>query len=278
MTWGGFLGQQKVPKELLKDIYRRASHSLQVCAPKNILGHIAKYPWAFSVKHLRKKSSKKKPRKYSKVLFCCRLAGVLLWGLYYATRISWDFVGYFFEDCMKSPMKSSIFIKPVPINEFLTHYFPLVLTDNGNLACMACYAIYYQFCDTTLYINCKLIKKTLTYVIKYGTSKHHIKEKNTFLYIYGSTLNSVYNEKKYVEILLRYRWLFIKGNVFIGERGIFGAEVFLCYRRFFIKSNFIIGRVECIFFFLKVLCKESSYRKKGNLKCSTKFSQRKDRA
>ena len=32
-----------------------------------------------------------------------------------------------------------------------------------------------------------------------------------------NTLNSTYNEKKYAEILLRYRWLFIKGNVFIGE-------------------------------------------------------------
>ena len=60
------------------------------------------------------------------------------------------------------------------------------------------------------------------------------------------TLNSIYNEKKYAEILLHYRWLFIKGDVFIGERGIFGAEVFLCYRQFFIKSNFVIGRVECM--------------------------------
>ena len=52
------------------------------------------------------------------------------------------------------------------------------------------------------------------------------------------TLNSAYNEKKYAEILLRYRRLFVKGNVFISERGIFGAEVFLRYRRFFVKSNF----------------------------------------
>ena len=44
------------------------------------------------------------------------------------------------------------------------------------------------------------------------------------------TLNSAYNEKKYAEILLRYRQLFVKGNVFIGEKGIFGAEVFLHYR------------------------------------------------
>ena len=49
-----------------------------------------------------------------------------------------------------------------------------------------------------------------------------------------------------MEILLRFRWLFIKDNVFIGERGIFGAEVFLCYRWFFVKSNFVIGGVECI--------------------------------
>ena len=60
------------------------------------------------------------------------------------------------------------------------------------------------------------------------------------------TLNSTYNEKKYAEILLCYRQLFVKDDVFIGERSIFGAEVFLCYRQFFIKSNFVIGRVECI--------------------------------
>ena len=58
------------------------------------------------------------------------------------------------------------------------------------------------------------------------------------------TLKSAYNEKKYVEILLRYRQLFIKGDVFIGERSIFGAEVFLRYRRFFVKSDFVIGGVE----------------------------------
>ena len=62
-----------------------------------------------------------------------------------------------------------------------------------------------------------------------------------------STLNSVYNEKKYVEILLRYRQLFVKDDVLIGEWGIFGAEVFLCYSCFFfVKGNFIIGGVECI--------------------------------
>ena len=52
-------------------------------------------------------------------------------------------------------------------------------------------------------------------------------------------------QKKYAEILLHYRWLFVKDDVFIGERGIFGAEVFLRYRQFFIKSDFVIGRVEC---------------------------------
>ena len=32
-----------------------------------------------------------------------------------------------------------------------------------------------------------------------------------------NTLNSTYNKKKYAEILLRYRWLFIKDDVFIGH-------------------------------------------------------------
>ena len=58
------------------------------------------------------------------------------------------------------------------------------------------------------------------------------------------TLNSAYNKKKYVKILLHYRQLFIKGNVFIGVCSIFGADIFLCYSQFFIKGNFIIGRVE----------------------------------
>ena len=60
------------------------------------------------------------------------------------------------------------------------------------------------------------------------------------------TLNSAYKEKKYTEILPHYRQLFVKGNVFISERGVFGAEVFLHYRQFFVKSNFVIGGVECI--------------------------------
>ena len=35
--------------------------------------------------------------------------------------------------------------------------------------------------------------------------------------------------KKYADILLHYRWLFIKGNVIMSEWGIFGVEIFLCY-------------------------------------------------
>ena len=53
--------------------------------------------------------------------------------------------------------------------------------------------------------------------------------------------------KKYADILLRYRWLFIKGNVFIGVCGIFGADIFLHYSQFFIKGDFVIGGVECKF-------------------------------
>ena len=66
-----------------------------------------------------------------------------------------------------------------------------------------------------------------------------------WLFLVLDTLNSAYNEKKYVEIFLCYRQLFIKGNIIIGEWEIFGAEVFLCYRLFFVKGNFVIGRVEC---------------------------------
>ena len=45
--------------------------------------------------------------------------------------------------------------------------------------------------------------------------------------------------------MLCHSWLFIKGNVIIGEWGIFGVEIFLCYSWFFIKGDFFIGRVEC---------------------------------
>ena len=60
-----------------------------------------------------------------------------------------------------------------------------------------------------------------------------------------NTFNSTYNEKKYADIFLYYRWLFIKGDIIISEREIFGVEVFLHYSQLFIKGNFIIGRVEC---------------------------------
>ena len=45
-----------------------------------------------------------------------------------------------------------------------------------------------------------------------------------------------YNEKKYAEILL-YRWLFIKGNIFIGEWGIFGVDIFLLIANFSLKAT-----------------------------------------
>ena len=60
------------------------------------------------------------------------------------------------------------------------------------------------------------------------------------------TLNSAYKEKKYAEILLQYRQLFVKGNIIIGEWGIFGVEIFLCYSWFFVKGDFVIGGVECV--------------------------------
>ena len=50
-----------------------------------------------------------------------------------------------------------------------------------------------------------------------------------------------------LEILLPYRQLFVQGNVFIGEWGIFGADIFLHYSRVFGKCDFVIGGVECTF-------------------------------
>ena len=66
------------------------------------------------------------------------------------------------------------------------------------------------------------------------------------LQVSADTLDSIYNEKKYAEILLHYRRVFIKDDVLIGEWCIFCAEVFLHYSQFFIKGDFIIGRVECM--------------------------------
>ena len=56
-----------------------------------------------------------------------------------------------------------------------------------------------------------------------------------------------------MEILLCYRQLFIKGDIFIGVCGIFGADIFLCYSQFFVKGDFVIGRVECKCFSIKIL-------------------------
>ena len=65
-----------------------------------------------------------------------------------------------------------------------------------------------------------------------------------------TTLSSDYNKKKkkkkYAEILPRYRRLFVKGDVIIGEWGILGVKIFLGYNRFFVKGDFVIGGVECI--------------------------------
>ena len=63
--------------------------------------------------------------------------------------------------------------------------------------------------------------------------------------------------KKICRDFLHYRWLFIKGDIFIGEQEIFDAEVFLHYSQFFIKGNFIIDGVECIVLSLLV---SSRYR------------------
>ena len=46
------------------------------------------------------------------------------------------------------------------------------------------------------------------------------------------TLNSAYNKKKYVEIFLHYRQLFVKGNVIISE------WKYLVWRFSFIIANF----------------------------------------
>ena len=58
-----------------------------------------------------------------------------------------------------------------------------------------------------------------------GVIKTYLTMSEKFCHSSPYTLNSAYNEKKYVGILHRYRWLFIKGDVFIGERGIFDAVI-----------------------------------------------------
>ena len=60
-------------------------------------------------------------------------------------------------------------------------------------------------------------------------------EAGFYLYSIMYTPNSAYNEKKYAKILLHYRQLVIKGNIFIGVCGIFGADIFLHYSQFSLK-------------------------------------------
>ena len=73
-----------------------------------------------------------------------------------------------------------------------------------------------------------------------------------------------YNEKKYAEILLNYRQLFVKGNVIIGEWGIIGAEILFRYSQFFIKCNFVIGGVVCICHSVFFVLPRASY---GYIQC-----------
>ena len=60
-----------------------------------------------------------------------------------------------------------------------------------------------------------------------------------------TTLNSAYNEKKYAEILLRYRWLFVKGDLFIGEQVYLVRRYCFVIGDFSLKGDFVIGGVEC---------------------------------
>ena len=62
--------------------------------------------------------------------------------------------------------------------------------------------------------NCCLVPVITgaTWVVEKNFNKHLIRIRGQH-----NTLNSAYNEKKYAEILLRYRQLFVKGDVFIGE-------------------------------------------------------------
>ena len=58
-----------------------------------------------------------------------------------------------------------------------------------------------------------------------------------------STLNSAYNEKQCAGILLCYRQLYIKGNITIGEWGIFGVDTIL--QKSGVIYRFRCGRVDC---------------------------------
>ena len=110
---------------------------------------------------------------------------------------------------------------PTSANNYLK---PAAKQDVSSLHKMAAYPI----------ILCKLVSKSNTRVCQ--QNKMPI----------CNTLNSSYNEKKkYAQILLCYRQLFVKGNIIIGEWGIFGVLIFLRYSRSFVKGDFVIGRVEC---------------------------------
>ena len=58
-----------------------------------------------------------------------------------------------------------------------------------------------------------------------------------FFHYIHSTLHIM--KKKYAEILLHYRQLFIKGDIIIGEWGTFGVEIFLHYSHFLLKVTLL---------------------------------------
>ena len=69
---------------------------------------------------------------------------------------------------------------------------------------------------------------------------------NPAIYIFILQIHSTLPKtKKYVEIFLQYRWLFIKGAIIVGEWEMVGTEVFLHYSQCFVKGNFGLGRTEC---------------------------------
>ena len=61
----------------------------------------------------------------------------------------------------------------------------------------------------------------------------------------NTTLNSTYNEKNMWRFSFIIGGFLLRGNIFIGELEIFGAEVFLCYSQFFDKDDFVVDGVEC---------------------------------
>ena len=67
--------------------------------------------------------------------------------------------------------------------------------------------------------------------MKGAIRNHHL------IYHSVDTLKSAYNEKKYAEIFHRYRRLFLKGDVFISEWVIFGAEFSFVIANFSLKAT-----------------------------------------